>query len=71
MKKTIILHRVTYGSQKTPFKKREYVGDYGSPVGTKKEWQEWSKGKDVKLIFKESKKLILVNQPYAKAGIQL
>ena len=58
------MHRVSYGSSQTPVKSREYVGDFwGSPVGTKAEWQKWAKENDKKIQFKESpKKRIFVNE---------
>jgi hypothetical protein len=65
---TIILHRVTYGKQKTLVKDREYVGSFwGSPVGTKKEWMAWAKANKKKIEFKEkSKKMVFINQEKVK-----
>jgi hypothetical protein len=60
----VVLHRVTYGKQKTLVKDREYVASFwGSPVGTKKEWMAWAKKNKKKVVFKETpKKMIFINQ---------
>ena len=64
MKRTLTLNRVTYGKQTTPYNKREYVARvWGSPVGTKTEWKNWTKHKDVSLKFTERpKKMIFIHQ---------
>ena len=61
---SIIVHRVTYGRQSTLVKDREYVADFwGSPVGTKAEWNKWAKKYKKNVEFKESpKKRLFVNQ---------
>lgn len=52
IKKHIICRRVSYGDINTPYPKREYVGDFwGSPVGTKVEWQKWAKSNDKTNIY--------------------
>jgi len=53
--KTIIAKRVSYGRKDTPVADREYKINGTGPVGTKKEWREWAKGK-VKIKFVECKK---------------
>jgi len=64
MKQTLTLRRVTYGDQKTPYPKREYVArQWGSPVGTKTEWKDWAKRKEVNLKFSERPKtMIFIHQ---------
>jgi len=63
---TLIVSRVTYGKQTTPFKDREYVSNkWGFPVGTRIEWEKFAKQKGFKVKFRElPKKMVFVNQPY-------
>jgi hypothetical protein len=52
---TIIAYRVTYGKKSTPLKDREYTANaWGSPVGTKAEWNKWAKKLKKKIVFKET-----------------
>jgi len=45
----INIMRVPYGNAKTPIHLREYQMGFGQPVGTIKEFEDFFKGKDVKL----------------------
>ena len=64
VKETIMLDRVSYGSQKTPRKDREYVmKKWGSPVGNKAEWRKWAKEHGYSVKFRERPRVnILIHQ---------